>query len=87
MGVATTANWGANLVVSLTFLTLTQLFGASLTFWLYALLTVAAVIFAYTLVPETKGRTLESIERFWGGPQPAPSGAAGTTPDSLDRAA
>jgi MFS family permease len=65
MGVATTANWASNLVVSSTFLTLTDTFGPSRTFWLYGLLTIAAVIFAYTLVPETKGRTLEAIEKFW----------------------
>jgi MFS family permease len=60
MGVATTANWASNLVVSSTFLTLTDTFGPSRTFWLYGLLTIAAVIFAYKLVPETKGRTLEA---------------------------
>jgi MFS transporter, SP family, galactose:H+ symporter len=65
MGVATTANWASNLVVSLTFLSLTEALGPSLTFWVYGLLTVVAVIFAYKLVPETKGRTLEEIEDFW----------------------
>jgi sugar porter (SP) family MFS transporter len=65
MGVATMANWASNLLVSLTFLSLADTFGPSLTFWLYGLLTVAALIFAYKLVPETKGRTLEAIEAFW----------------------
>jgi MFS family permease len=65
MGVATTANWAANLVVSLTFLSLTEAPGPSVTFWVYGLFTVVAVIFSYKLVPETKGRTLEEIEDFW----------------------
>ena len=65
MGVATTANWASNLVVSLTFLSLTEALGPSVTFWVYGLLTVVAVIFAYKLIPETKGRTLEEIEDFW----------------------
>ena len=30
--------------------------------WVYALLAVASWLFAYYLVPETKGRTLEEIE-------------------------
>jgi len=64
-GLAATFNWGSNLVVSLTFLTLLQVMGASLTFWLYGLLAVASWIFCFYLVPETKGRTLEEIEAFW----------------------
>jgi MFS family permease len=62
-GTAAASNWAANLLVSLTFLTLVQALGPARTFWLYALFGVAAWIFAYYLVPETKGRTLEQIER------------------------
>jgi MFS transporter, SP family, galactose:H+ symporter len=64
-GLSATFNWGSNLVVSLTFLTLLQVMGPSRTFWLYGLLAVVAWIFSYYLVPETKGRTLEDIEAFW----------------------
>jgi SP family galactose:H+ symporter-like MFS transporter len=64
-GLAATFNWGSNLVVTLTFLTLVQRFGASRTFLLYALFAMAAWIFSHQYVPETKGRTLEEIERFW----------------------
>ncbi len=68
-GLAATFNWGSNLVVTLTFLTLVQRIGASRTFLLYALFAVAAWIFSFQYVPETKGRTLEEIERFWQHPQ------------------
>jgi MFS transporter, SP family, galactose:H+ symporter len=64
-GLAAAFNWGSNLLVSLTFLTLMQALGASRTFWLYGVLAVAGWIFSYYLVPETKGRTLEEIETFW----------------------
>ncbi len=64
-GLAAAFNWGSNLVVSLTFLTLVQELGATRTFWLYGVLAVAAWIFSYYRVPETKGRTLEEIEAFW----------------------
>jgi sugar porter (SP) family MFS transporter len=64
-GLSATFNWGSNLVVSLTFLTLLQLMGPARTFWLYGLLAVAAWIFSFYLVPETKGRSLEEIEAFW----------------------
>jgi len=62
-GTAAAANWSANLLVSLTFLTLVQSLGPTRTFWLYALCAVAAWLFSYYQVPETKGRTLEEIER------------------------
>ena len=41
-GLAATFNWGSNLVVSLTFLTLLRTIGAPQTFWLYALFAVGA---------------------------------------------
>jgi sugar porter (SP) family MFS transporter len=69
-GVAAATNWAANFVVSLTFLTLLQVIGATRTFWLYALLALAAWIFSYALVPETKGRTLEEIEAAWRAKRP-----------------
>jgi len=64
-GLAAAFNWGSNLLVSLTFLTLLQMIGAARTFWLYGLFAIAAWIFSYFRVPETKGRTLEEIEEFW----------------------
>jgi len=65
MSVGTVANWSANLVVAVSFLTLTQVLGKSTTFWLYALISIGAWLFAFFLVPETKGRTLEEIEAHW----------------------
>jgi Sugar (and other) transporter len=67
-GTAAGTNWVFNLLVSITFLTLIELLGASWTFWLYGALAVASWFFSYYLVPETKGRTLEEIEQFWHAP-------------------
>ncbi len=64
-GLAAAFNWGSNLLVSLTFLTLLQMMGPTRTFWLYGLFAVGAWIFSYRWVPETKGRSLEEIEEFW----------------------
>jgi sugar porter (SP) family MFS transporter len=61
-GTAAGVNWAFNFLVSVTFLTLLELLGPSLTFWVYALLAIASWLFSYYLVPETKGRTLEEIE-------------------------
>jgi sugar porter (SP) family MFS transporter len=62
MSVATVANWGANLIVAVTFLSIVKALGRPGAFWLYAALTVLSVIFTYKLVPETKNRTLEQIQ-------------------------
>ncbi len=64
-GLAAAFNWGSNLLVSLTFLTLLEVIGSARTFWLYGVFAIAAWIFSYFRVPETKGRTLEEIEEFW----------------------
>ena len=61
-GLATTANWASNLVVSLTFLSLIEGLGTSMTFWLYGAVTILAIVFSYKLVPETKGHTLEELD-------------------------
>jgi MFS transporter, SP family, galactose:H+ symporter len=67
MSIVTEANWGSNLVIALTFLILIQLLGRAGTFWLYGAVGIIALIFTYTYVPETKGRTLEEIEEHWRG--------------------
>ena len=64
-GTAAGSNWIFNLVVSITFLSLVQAIGPSWTFWLYGVLSIAAFVFSYYMVPETKGRTLEEIEQGW----------------------
>jgi len=71
MSVGTVANWSANLIVALSFLTLTHAMGKAATFWLYGLVSIGAWLFAFFLVPETKGKTLEQIEAHWrAGKQP-----------------
>ena len=65
MSAATIANWVANLVVALTFLDLTHWLGRPGVFLLYAASTFAAFAFAYVLVPETKGLSLEAVEALW----------------------
>jgi sugar porter (SP) family MFS transporter len=63
MSLATIANWGFNLIVTLSFLGLVDTLGRPGAFGLYLILTLAALAFAWRLVPETKGRSLEDIER------------------------
>jgi sugar porter (SP) family MFS transporter len=62
---STVANWGANLLISVTFLSMINAVGKSWTFWIYAIFAALAVIFVWRFVPETKGRPLEHIDRYW----------------------
>ena len=65
MSVATVCLWCGTLLVTLTFLSLVNMFTAPGAFVLYAAISIAAVLFVWRGVPETRGRTLEDIEKYW----------------------
>jgi MFS family permease len=59
---AATLSFGAsNFLVSLTFLSLIKAAGTSLTFVIYGVFCMVTLIFVRYVIPETKGRELESI--------------------------
>jgi len=60
---STGTNWIANAIVGMTFLSLINGIGPGNTFILYGALNVLFVIFFLMFVPETKGISLEKIER------------------------
>jgi len=60
---STVTNWVPNMIIGATFLTLLNTLGNAGTFWLYAVLNFAFILVTLALVPETKGITLENIER------------------------
>ncbi len=62
---STVANWAANLLVSITFLSLLHAAGNVLTFWIYAFMALLTLVFVWFIVPERKGKTLEQIEGYW----------------------
>ena len=63
MSVATMANWGANFVVTVSFLTLLNAIDGVGVFFLFGFLTLVALAYFWRKVPETKGRSLQEIER------------------------
>lgn len=65
MSLASVTIWACDMVVTLTFLTLLDVLGARGSFWLYAVICGAALVFANRFIPETKGKTLEEIEASW----------------------
>lgn len=60
---STTTNWVANMLIGATFLTLLGSIGAAGTFWLYTGFNLAFIVITVFLVPETKNKTLEHIEK------------------------
>ena len=65
MSVAVVALWAACYLVSQTFPMLLESVGAAWTFFGYAAMNVVTFVFAWSFVPETKGRSLEEIEELW----------------------
>ncbi len=63
MSVAVMSLWIACFVLTFTFPTLNKSFGPAFTFWLYAVICVAGFVFIKLRLPETKGKTLEEIEK------------------------
>jgi sugar porter (SP) family MFS transporter len=63
MSVAVTSLWIACFLLTYTFPFLNESLGPAGTFWLYAVICVAGFIYIHRKLPETKGKTLEQIER------------------------
>ena len=63
MAVAISSLWIACFLLTYTFPILNAKLGPAGTFWLYAAICVLGFIFIFAKLPETKGKTLEQIER------------------------
>jgi MFS family permease len=63
IAVAVSALWIACFLLTLTFPWLNATLGPAGTFWLYAAISVAGLVFIAFKLPETKGKTLEQIEK------------------------
>lgn len=71
MSISVATLWIANLIVSWTFpmlndnLWLTGIFNHGFAYWIYGLMGILAAWFVYRFIPETKGKSLEEIEKLW----------------------
>jgi SP family xylose:H+ symportor-like MFS transporter len=71
MSIAVAAQWIANWVISLSFPImndnqwLTKQFNHGFSYWIYGVMGLLAAVFVWKLVPETKGKTLEEMEKLW----------------------
>lgn len=60
---STTMNWICNMIIGATFLTLLNNAGTAQTFWIYTGMNMLFIALTMLLVPETKGVSLEKIEK------------------------
>ena len=71
MAIAVAAQWIANYLVSWTFPILdknpwlVEHFNHGFAYWIYGVIGILAAIFMGTVVPETKGRSLEQMQHLW----------------------
>jgi sugar porter (SP) family MFS transporter len=65
MSLAVSSLWIACFVLTYTFPLLNKTLGSARTFWIYAAVCTAGFIFIKYRLPETKGKTLEEIEKLW----------------------
>jgi SP family xylose:H+ symportor-like MFS transporter len=71
MSIAVFAQWAFNFLVSQTFPMITgseylnEEFNGAFPFWLFAIMSVFALVFVWRLIPETKNKTLEEMEALW----------------------
>jgi len=65
MSIATVATWiGTSIIGQLIPISLESI-GPSFTFWIFALFCLPTIYIGWKIMPETKGKTLEEIERYW----------------------
>jgi SP family xylose:H+ symportor-like MFS transporter len=71
MAIAVAAQWIANYLVSWTFPILdknpwlVEHFNHGFAYWIYGVMGILAAVFMGTVVPETKGRSLEQMQNLW----------------------
>ncbi len=65
MAIATVALWIACFGISQTVPMMFESIGQAATFWTYGVMCAVSLLFVWRFVPETKGKTLEEIERTW----------------------
>lgn len=64
VAVAVAAQWAANYLISSTYPGMMDL-SSAFTYGFYGAMAILSALFVWKMVPETKGKSLEEIEKFW----------------------
>lgn len=65
VAVAVACQWFANYLISSTYPAMME-FSGGMTYGFYGLMAVLSALFVWKMVPETKGKSLEEMEKLWG---------------------
>ena len=64
VAIAVAAQWTANYIISSTFPPMLE-FSAGMAYAIYGFMSVLSALFVWKMVPETKGKTLEEMNKLW----------------------
>jgi SP family xylose:H+ symportor-like MFS transporter len=64
VAIAVAAQWAANYLISSTYPPMME-YSSVLTYGFYGLMAVVSALFVWKMVPETKGKSLEEMEKVW----------------------
>lgn len=64
IAIAVAAQWSANYFISSTYPVMMEFSGGG-TYLFYGIMSILSALFVWKMVPETKGRTLEEMEKLW----------------------
>lgn len=64
-------NWSLAFVITVTFGSISEAIGIGMTFWMFAALSALGTIFTFAFVPETKGKSINDIQRMLSGEKQA----------------
>lgn len=75
--ISATSNWTLAFIVTKTYNNLRDVLGVGPTFWLFTGISIVGIVFIYFAVPETKGKSLSSIQKMLDKNENAHSGSNG----------
>ena len=64
VAIAVAAQWAANFLISSTYPGMME-FSSAFTYGFYGVMAILSALFVWRMVPETKGKSLEEIEKVW----------------------
>ncbi|MFC1726279.1 sugar porter family MFS transporter [candidate division KSB1 bacterium] len=65
MSISTLTLFAGSSIVTQTFPLLREGIGMGNTFYIYGIMMIPALLFTWRVIPETKGKTLEEIQKYW----------------------
>ena len=65
VAIAVAFQWFSNYLISSTYPMMMEISGSA-TYGFYSVMAILSALFVWKMVPETKGKSLEEVEKIWG---------------------